>query len=54
MCDDRNCEWRLKYFAYVKCKERELRLLLSELGRANKKLLSAREELEKCKGALRH
>jgi len=48
MKDSRNCEWRIKYFDMIKHMQSE-KQLLSELGRAKKKLFEAREELEEWK-----
>ena len=45
MCDDPNCQWRIKYFAAIKRRPQE-KQLLADLMRANKKLRDAREELD--------
>ena len=45
----RNCPWRIRHFAYIKHHE-QVKSLLADLARANKKLREARERIRELEG----
>ena len=53
MCDNPNCEWRIRYFKVIKNRP-SIKLLQGELARKNRKILELRKELEEWRRKARH
>ena len=45
----RNCPWRIRHFAYIKHHE-QVKPLLAELARTQRKLIEARERINELEG----